>query len=134
VVREPPGAGSADFLNLFGGSIHEPHAPWRYTLISGLIPAIPLILIRPFLPESPIWQKKKEEGTLRRPSLAALFAPELRRTTVITALMFACSYGAAFGAIQQIPQIVPGLPEVQRQTEGKPVPNRRRSNRPRPRG
>ncbi len=29
------------------------HAPWRYTLISGVIPALPLILIRPFLPESP---------------------------------------------------------------------------------
>ena len=26
--------------------------------------------------------------------------------------MFACSYGAAFGAIQQIPQIVPGVPDV----------------------
>src|ERR1043165_4169882 len=29
--------------------------PWRYMLISGLIPAIPLILARPFLPESPMW-------------------------------------------------------------------------------
>src|SRR5205085_1257314 len=28
------------------------------------------------------------------------------------ALMFACSFGAAFGAIQHIPRIVPGLPEV----------------------
>ena len=36
------------------------HAPWRYTLISGVIPALPLILIRPFLPESPAWQH--EEG------------------------------------------------------------------------
>jgi MFS family permease len=26
--------------------------------------------------------------------------------------MFACVYGAAFGAIQQMPRIVPGLPEV----------------------
>ena len=26
--------------------------------------------------------------------------------------MFACAYGAAFGAIQQMPRIVPGLPEV----------------------
>src|SRR5262249_55358243 len=82
---------------------------WRYTLMSGLIPAIPLILIRPFLPESPIWARKKSEGTLKRPSLFALFAPELRVTTVVTMVMFACSYGAAFGAIQQMPQIAPGL-------------------------
>ena len=37
--------------------IDEPSA-WRYTLISGVIPAIPLIFIRPFLPESPAWQTK----------------------------------------------------------------------------
>jgi hypothetical protein len=100
-------------LDAFGsGVIKNPHAPWRYTLMSGVIPAIPLILIRPFLPESPIWKQRKEAGTLRRPSIAELFAPALRRTTIVTTVMFAMAYGAAFGAIQQIPQIVPGLPEV----------------------
>jgi MFS family permease len=88
------------------------HSAWRYTLISGVIPALPLILIRPFLPESPAWQEKKQAGTLKRPSLAAIFAPEYRKTTLITTFIFACSYGAAFGAIQHIPRIVPGLPEV----------------------
>ncbi len=85
---------------------------WRYLLISGIIPAIPLILIRPFLPESPVWHEKKLAGTLRRPSLAELFQPAYRRTTIVSTLMFACSLGIAFGAIQQIPQIVPGLAEV----------------------
>src|SRR5262245_31750866 len=88
------------------------HAPWRYTLISGVIPALPLIIIRPFLPESPAWRAKKAAGTLKRPSIAAIFTPELRRTTIVTTIMFACAYGAAFGAIQQMPRIVPGLPEV----------------------
>jgi MFS family permease len=88
------------------------HAPWRYTLMSGVIPALPLILVRPFLPESPTWQQKKNAGTLRRPSLAAIFTPEFRKTTIVTTIMFACVYGAAFGAIQQMPRIVPGLPEV----------------------
>src|SRR5437899_5698935 len=88
------------------------HEAWRYTLLSGVIPAIPLIIIRPFLPESPMWQEKKSAGTLRRPSFAELFRPEFRRTTLVTAWMFACSYGAAFGAIQHLPRIVPGLPEV----------------------
>jgi MFS family permease len=92
--------------------IHGAHAPWRYTLISGLIPAIPLIIIRPFLPESPQWAEKRAAGTLRRPHIRELFAPALRRTTWVTMIMFACSYGAAFGAIQQLPRIVPGLPEV----------------------
>jgi hypothetical protein len=69
-------------------------------------------VIRPFLPESPKWQEKKEAGTLKRPSIAEIFQPALRRTSLVTALMFACSYGAAFGAIQHLPRIVPGLPEV----------------------
>jgi MFS family permease len=107
--------------------IADPHAAWRYTLMSGVIPAIPLILIRPFLPESPAWQKKRQEGTLQRPSIAALFAPELRRTTLVTTLMFAMSYGAAFGAIQQIPQMVPGLQEVRERTAGLPAPEARRT-------
>src|SRR5260221_1107921 len=93
-------------------AIHDSHEPWRYTLISGLVPAIPLILIRPFLPESPEWARKKAEGTLNRPSFLETFAPQYRRTTVVTTLMFACAYGAAFGAIQHLPQIVPGLPEM----------------------
>lgn len=86
---------------------------WRYTLMSGLIPALPLIIIRPFLPESPAWQAKREAGTLKRPSVAALFAPDLRRTTIVTTIGFASTLGIAFGAIQQMPQIVPGLAEVQ---------------------
>ena len=89
------------------------HDAWRYTLISGVIPAIPLIVIRPFLPESPVWRAKKLAGTLKRPSFAALFAPEFRRTTIVTTVMMACAYAAAFGAIQQMPRIVPGLEEVQ---------------------
>jgi len=88
------------------------HHAWRYTLVSGVIPALPLILIRPFLPESPAWQQKKRAGTLKRPSLRAIFEGDLRRTTIVTTLMFACSYGAAFGAIQHMPRIVPGLSEV----------------------
>ena len=94
-------------------AIHGGHEPWRYTLMSGVIPAIPLMIIRPFLPESPIWREKKAAGTLKRPSLAALFAPQFRRTTIVTTIMFACSFGAAFGAIQQMPQqIAPGLSDV----------------------
>lgn len=108
-------------------AIHGSHEAWRYTLISGVIPAIPLIVIRPFLPESPEWAQKKAAGTLRRPSIGELFQPALRKTTLVTTLMFACSYGAAFGAIQHLPQIVPGraevreLPRPEQQTEVKDV-------------
>lgn len=93
-------------------AIYGGHSEWRYTLMSGLIPALPLLIIRPFLPESPKWLERKLSGTLQRPSVAELFSPELRKTTLVTTAMFACAYGAAFGAIQQLPQIIPGLPGV----------------------
>jgi MFS family permease len=93
-------------------AVHGGHEAWRYTLISGVLPAIPLIVIRPFLPESPTWQHQKEAGTLRRPSFAELFQTRYRTTTIVTTVMMACAYAAAFGAIQQTPRIVPGLAEV----------------------
>lgn len=96
-------------------AIHGENVPWRYTLISGVIPALPLIIVRPFLPESPVWETKRRLGQLKRPSLVELFSPRFRRTTLVTTTLFACSYGAAFGAIQLTPQIVPGLvPELPR--------------------
>jgi len=101
--------------NHYGASlpqIYNGHSAWRYTLISAVIPAIPLALVRPFLPESPVWKQKRDAGTLKRPHFSELFQPAYRRTTIVTALLFACAYGAAFGAIQQAPQITPGLQEV----------------------
>jgi MFS family permease len=113
-------AASFPAVSGFGLNVADPHAAWRYTLMSGLIPAIPVILIRPFLPESPVWKEKRARGTLKRAGLGALFTPELRRVTLISALMVAMSYGAAFGAINQVAQMVPGL--VQDQTRNLPAP------------
>ena len=102
------------FLTSLVGDIaaaHQ-HEAWRYTVLAGVLPAIPLIVIRPFLPESPAWARKKAAGTLRRPNIGELFSPQLLRTTVVTTILFACCYGAAFGAIQQMPDIAPGLADV----------------------
>ena len=54
------------------------HEACRYTLMSGIIPALPLIVIRPFLPESPMWQEKKRTGTLKRPSFGELTSGRMR--------------------------------------------------------
>jgi MFS family permease len=92
------------------------HDPWRYMLLSGLIPAIPLIVARPFLPESPVWRAKRRAGALKRPELRAVFSPRFRRVTLVTTLMVACGYAASFGANLQVPRVVPGLPEVRTMT------------------
>src|SRR5207247_8425762 len=87
---------------------HMPeNVAWRFTLLTGLIPGAAILLLMPFVPESAAWKRKKLEGTLRRPRFRELFSPGLVRTTLVTAILSACGYAAAFGAIQMTPlQIV----------------------------
>jgi MFS family permease len=88
-------------------------AEWRYTLLTGLVPGALILLLMPFVPESRVWWEKKQSGTLKRPRFAELFSPELRRTTIVTTLLSACGYAAAFGALQLTPlQMVPALPVI----------------------
>lgn len=96
----------------FGGHLRE-NVAWRYTLLTGLIPGAAILLLMPFVPESGVWKRKKQEGTLKRASFRELFSPTLRRTTIATTILSACGYAAAFGAIQLTPlQIVAGLPDI----------------------
>jgi MFS family permease len=88
--------------------------PWRYTLLTGLVPGALILMLMPFVPESRVWKAKKVAGTLQRPSLGELFSPELRKTTIVTTLISACGYAAAFGALQLGPLVMAaGLPDVQ---------------------
>jgi MFS family permease len=89
---------------------------WRYLLMTGLLPAIPIALMLPFVPESQVWRERRASGTMQRPSFAALFAPGLRRVTIVTAILSACAYGIAFGALQvTVARVTPGLPELKPQ-------------------
>jgi MFS family permease len=92
--------------------VHGGHAAWRYALMFGALPAIPLVILRPFLPESPVWQQKHLAGSLRRPSFRELFTPRRRRVTLIGMLTLACCYALAYGMLQHIPRIAPGLPGI----------------------
>jgi MFS family permease len=92
--------------------VHGGHAAWRYMFFFGALPAIPLILLRPFLPESPVWMAKRAAGTLRRPSFRELFEPRLRRITLLTTVLVACGYSIAFGMLQHIPRLVPTMPQI----------------------
>ena len=96
--------------------IFNAHGAWRYLLFTGLVPAILIAFLLPFVPESQVWRERRQAGTLKRPSFAELFAPELRRVTLVTALLSACAYAAAFGALQLTPlRVAPGLPELAEQ-------------------
>ena len=117
LIPHLPTLGMPAFLSNWLGVVQNGQSAWRYTLLSGVLPAIPLILIRPFMPESPIWKQKKLAGTLKRPSIRELFDARFRRTTIVTTIMFACSYGAAFGAIQQTQYMVAAMPQYQDKTK-----------------
>jgi MFS family permease len=94
--------------------VGDPSNPaWRWTLMTGLIPAIPIALLLPFVPESAVWLERKQAGTLRRPRFGELFASNLRRTSIVATILLACAYGAAFGTLQvTVTQGVPGLPDL----------------------
>jgi MFS family permease len=94
-------------------AIHGSHDAWRYTLLSGVIPAIPLIVARPFLPESPVWLARRHGHDSRLPHIAALFQPALRKTTLVATLLVACCFALPYGAVQHTPRVMHGLFEVQ---------------------
>jgi MFS family permease len=95
----------------------EAAGSWRYLLMTGILPAIPIALLLPFVPESQIWKERRAAGLLKRPSFGALFAPELKRVTIVTAILSACAYGIAFGALQvTVARVTPGLPELKPQS------------------
>lgn len=94
----------------------DSHAPWRYTLITGLVPGLLILALVPFVPESRVWAERRRAGTLSRPSFAAIFAPEFRRTTLVATALSAAAYASAFGALQLTPtQIAWGSPVVAEQ-------------------
>ena len=93
---------------------HDPlNVAWRYTLLTGLVPGLLILILLPFVPESRVWAERKRAGTLRRPNFGELFSGGLLKTTLVTTLLSACGYAAAFGALQLTPlQMVPGLPAI----------------------
>ncbi len=109
------------FLGFHFPEGHNPNnLAWRFTLLTGLIPGALILLMLPFVPESMAWRERKRAGTLQRPSFGKLFAPTLRRTTIVTTILSACGYAAAFGALQMTPIfIAPGLPDIVE--KGKPI-------------
>jgi MFS family permease len=103
-------------IGLPGGLGGTDPSTWRYLLLTGLMPAIPILLLLPLVPESRVWKDRRAAGTLRRASFGELFSPQLRRVTLVTAILSACAYGLAFGALQvTVARVTPGLPELKPQ-------------------
>jgi len=88
------------------------HAGWRYALIFGAVPVLPVLLARLGMPESALWLQLQARGGRMRPSFRELFNPRLRRVTIVSTALVASIYGLGYATVSQMPRIVPGLPGV----------------------
>ena len=59
-----------------------------------------------------MWRRMTSARTLAPPSIAELFRPDLRRTSLTAAMMVACSYAITFGATMHVQRIAPDLPGI----------------------
>ncbi len=66
------------------------------------MPAIPIALMLPFVPVSPVWAASARRALCGDQVFSTLFAPAAQGT-LVTAGFSACAYGAAFGALQMSP-------------------------------
>lgn len=71
------GLGVAILLSDVGESLS-----WRLMLAAGSIPALIIVWLRRNVPESPKWQEQQRTGAAR-PPISALFAPGMRRRTIL---------------------------------------------------
>jgi MFS family permease len=88
------------------------HAGWRYALIFGGIPVLPVLLARLATPESSRWLQSRMRGSSLRPNFRELFKPQLRRVTIISTVLVVNIYALGFATLSQMPRIVPGLASV----------------------
>jgi len=75
------------------------HEAWGGTVDVGGIPAHPADPRRPFLPESPVWKHEEAGRHVEATELRRALRPQLQKTTIVTTVMMAAAYAAAFGAI-----------------------------------
>lgn len=83
---------------------------WRWVLAAGALPAIFALAIRWFVPEPERWLNvRKSEAVARMTSMqtfSAIFAPDLRRNTIVGVLISAAMMIGSWGGIALLPSWV----------------------------
>lgn len=88
-------------LAAFGSGFFLPD--WRLLfLVAGLSAILPLLVIVFFFPESAVWQAERAKSS-KNVSVAEVFSPELRRTTVLASLVSVTAFVAYYGASTWLP-------------------------------
>lgn len=75
---------------------------WRWMMLVGAGPALLVFLIRLFVPESPLWKESVNEGGVAMP-LREIFAPGLRKTTILAIAFSSIALIGTWGSVQWAP-------------------------------
>lgn len=86
------------------------HLDPKWVFVVGVLPAFLTVFIRRAVPEPEGWQAAAKDQKL--PSVTALFAPGLRRTTILVSLFASVAMIIAWASLLFVPMIVPSLPET----------------------
>ena len=88
--------------------------PPRYVFLVGILPAFIVFWIRRHVPEPEEWHAAKANaaGSAGHPSVAELFRGDVRRTTLLTIGVCACSLTAWWAFMFWNPQHVRNLPDI----------------------
>lgn len=86
---------------------------WRYVLMAGALPALVALFIRMFVPESERWKQVRERNRASRPTMfqtfAAVFAPDVRRRTIVGVLISASMMIGSWGGLTMMPSWIQGM-------------------------
>jgi len=86
--------------------------PERYIFLVGVVPALMVYWIRRKVPETDEWQSARNAAGSHMPGIRDLFRREVRRTTLVTIVVCACSLTGWWAFIFWNPQHFRNLPEL----------------------
>ncbi len=88
-------------LGALGAVFHVAPGSWRWVMLAGAAPALLCLFIAWFVPESPRWKKAVEQ--LHGSPVREVFAPALRRTTLLGILFASVVLIGTWGSVQWLP-------------------------------
>ncbi len=90
-------------LGALGAIFHVTRDSWRWVMLAGAAPALLALFIIRYVPESRRWQQSVKSKTCRRTPLGEVFAPALRKNTILGIVFAAIALIGTWGSIQWLP-------------------------------
>jgi MFS transporter, SHS family, sialic acid transporter len=101
-------------LGALGAVFHVTRDSWRWVMLAGAAPALLALFIVRYVPESSRWQESVRKHSHRGTPLGDVFAPGLRKNTILGILIASIVLIGTWGSVQWLPAWADQL------THGKP--------------